>query len=84
LRMGHRAMTASQNVLIRILRAAGFRILESDASRLVVRRGNRTVDVPLVDGIDDDRFLATLGALGMSRATLDALSEVSGPPSSHR
>lgn len=70
--------------LVRILRTAGYRVLESDASRAVVQRGNRTVVFSSQESSDDDRFDALLGALGMSTATLDALRDVGPPPSSRR
>lgn len=75
-------MTLAQDDLVRILRAAGYRILDSDPSRAVVRRGNRTVVVPAPSEMDDEGFAAVLDALGMSRGTLEALHDVGAPPSS--
>jgi hypothetical protein len=75
-------MKMAHDELVRILRAAGYRILDSDATHAVVKRGNRTVIVPSVEGMDDERFSELLDSLGMSRGTLDALCDVSAPPSS--
>lgn len=72
---------------LRVLRLAGFRVVERDHRGTLARRGIRMVFVPQLDELTAASFELILDAAGMTEHTFAVLldaAEEHAPPSSRR